>query len=141
MYILNNQEKAYLITIAKRTRIDYLTKNNYIYIEDSIDMLDEDIFVSDENIENDFARKCDLCISAEEFEKIFTDLNLLKSTKRLSFREKLVLFSYYSEQKTDARIGKELHLKTDTVRKIRDRATEKIYKTYFKMIGGNKDDI
>ena len=88
MYILNNQEKAYLITIAKRTRIDYLTKNNYIYIEDSIDMLDEDIFVSDENIENDFARKCDLCISAEKFEKIFTDLNLLKSTKRLSFREK-----------------------------------------------------
>ena len=104
-------------------------------------MLDEDIFVSDEDIENDFAKKCDLCISAEEFEKIFTDLNLLKSTKRLSFREKLVLFSYYSEQKTDARIGKELHLKTDTVRKIRDRATEKIYKTYFKMIGGNKDDI
>ena len=101
-------------------------------------MLDEDIFVSDENIENDFARKCDLCISAEEFEKIFTDLNLLKSTKRLSFREKLVLFSYYSEHKTDVRIGKELHLKADTVRKIRERATEKISKTYFKMFGGNK---
>lgn len=52
-----------------------------------------------------------------------------------------MLFSYYSEHKTDARIGKELHLKADTVRKIRERATEKIFKTYFKMIGGNKDDI
>ena len=141
LYILNIKEKACILTIVRRTRINYLAKNNYIHFEDDIDMLDESVFISDEDIEEDFERKCDMDISAEEIEKIFTDLYLLKSTKKLSFREKLVLFSYYLEHKTDARIGKELHLKDDTVRKIRKRATKKIAKTYFQMIGGNKDDI
>ena len=52
MYILNNKEKAALITIARRVRIDYLKSNHCTYLEDDIDMLDENIFVSEENIEN-----------------------------------------------------------------------------------------
>lgn len=141
MYILNNKEKAFLITIAKRVRADYLRENKYTLLEDDIDMFDENVFVSDFNVEDDVAKKLDLNICAEEIEKLFTDLNVLKSAKNLSYREKLVLFSYYSEKKTDSRIAKELHLEADAVRKIRKRATKKILKNYYKIIGGNDDVI
>lgn len=99
MYILNNKEKAFLITVAKRARADYLRKNRYTLLEDDIDMFDENIFISDVDVENDVAIKLDSNISAEKIENIFNDLNVLKSTKNLSYREKLVLFSYYSERK------------------------------------------
>ena len=141
MYVLNNREKAFIITIAKRVRADYLRKNKYTLLEDDIDMFDENVFVSDYNVEEDVAKKLDLSVCAEEIEKIFTNLNVLKSAKNLSYREKLVLFSYYSEHKTDREIGQELHLKEGTVQRARDRATEKILKKYYKIKGENDDVI
>ena len=51
MYILSNKEKAALITIARRSRYDYLRKNDYTYLEDDIDMIDEELLISEENIE------------------------------------------------------------------------------------------
>ena len=108
MYVLNNREKAFIITIAKRVRADYLRKNKYTLLEDDIDMFDENVFVSDYNVEEDVAKKLDLSVCAEEIEKIFTNLNVLKSAKNLSYREKLVLFSYYSEHKTDKEMLKTL---------------------------------
>lgn len=141
MYILNGKEKAALITIARRTRIDYLEANHYTYIEDDIDMFDENIFVSKENIENDYEIKSDREICANEMEKVFGDPYLLKSSKALTYREKLVLFSYYWEITTDKKIGEELNLKGDTVRKIRERAVEKIRIEYFKLKGEKKDDF
>ncbi|MEE0866396.1 MAG: hypothetical protein U0L98_06360 [Clostridia bacterium] len=141
MYVLNNKEKAFIITIAKRVRADYLRKNKYTLLEDDIDLFDENIFVSDYNIEEDVAKKLDLNVCAEEIEKLFTDLNVLKSAKNLSYREKLVLFSYYSEHKTDKEIGQELHIKEATIQRARDRATKKILKNYYKLIGGNGDVI
>lgn len=134
MYILNNKEKAALITIARRTRIDYLKSNHYTYLEDDIDMVDENIFVSEENIENYCEAKCDKEICAYEIEKIFSDPLLLKSSKALTYKEKLVLFSYYMEEKsTDKRVGEIMNMKGDTVRKIRKRALEKIKKEYLKL--------
>lgn len=134
MYILNNKEKAALITIARRTRIDYLKSNHYTYLEDDIDMFDENIFVSEENIENYCEAKCDKEICAYEIEKIFSDSLLLKSSKALTYKEKLVLFSYYMEEKsTDKRVGEIMNMKGDTVRKIRKRALEKIKKEYLKL--------
>ena len=141
MYILNNQEKACLVTIARRTRDRYLNKNKYTYFEDDIDLYEDNLFISNENVEIDFERKNDFNIEISEFEKIFSDLYLLKSTKNLSYREKLVLFSYYLEKKTDARIGKELHIKGDSIQKTRKRAIEKIIRTYFKLKGENINDI
>lgn len=141
MYILSNKEKAFIVTIAKRVRADYLKANKYTLLEDDIDMFDENVFVSDFNVEEDVARKMDLSVCAEEIEKLFTNLNVLKSAKNLSYREKLVLFSYYSEHKTDYEIGCELHLKGDTVQKTRIRATKKILKNYNKLMGGNGDVI
>lgn len=97
-------------------------------------MLDENIFVSEENIENYYETKCDREICAYEIEKIFSDPLLLKSSKALTYKEKLVLFSYYMEEKsTDKRIGEIMNMKGDTVRKIRKRALEKIKKEYLKL--------
>ena len=139
--LLNNKEKACLILICKRKRSDYLKANKYIYFEDDIDLIDEVKLIAKENIEADFIREYDLNISAEKIENIFSDLNVLKSTKNLSYREKLVLFSYYSECKKDGEIGKELHLIGDTVQKIRIRAVKKILKNYYEIIRGDDDVI
>ena len=66
-----------------------------------------------------YEEKYDRNICASQMEKVFGDPCLLKSSKALTYREKLVLFSYYWEETTDEKIGKELHLKGDTVRKNR----------------------
>ena len=134
MYILNGKEKAALITIARRTRADYLKINHYTYLEDDIDMFDE-------NIEKNYEEKYDRDICVHELEKVFGDPYLLKSSKALTYREKLVLFSYYWEETTDEAIGKELHLLGDTVRKIRERALKKIKDKYLKLKGNEKNDF
>lgn len=59
MYILSNKEKAALITIARRARYDYLRKNDYTYLEDDIDMIDEELLISEENIEKTVVEKVD----------------------------------------------------------------------------------
>lgn len=56
MYLLNEKEKACLKTIARRTRIDYLEKNKYTYLEDEIDIADN-VLISNENIEIDYEKK------------------------------------------------------------------------------------
>ena len=53
MYKLNGKEVMCLATIARRTRNRYLEKNKYTYLEDEIDMLDENIFVAPENVEEE----------------------------------------------------------------------------------------
>jgi len=54
LYILNGQEKACIKTIARRVRNDYLKKNNYTYFEDDIDIVNEELLISNENVENTF---------------------------------------------------------------------------------------
>lgn len=130
MYILNGKERSCLKTIARRTRIDYLEKNKYTYLEDDIDMFEENIFVSTENVEKDFEMKFDRDICAYEIEKVFMDPYKLKSIKALTLREKLVFYSYYWENKTDKEIGEALNINGDTVRKIRERAKNKALKNY-----------
>ena len=139
MYILNNKEKACLITIAKRTRDKYLKKNKYTFLEDNFDVLTDEKLISSDSTGLEFEREIELDIVADNIEKVFTDLYVLKSTKNLSFREKLVLFSYYVENKTDERIGRELHIKEDTIRKIRKRALDKIEERYRKFMGDEND--
>lgn len=149
MYILNNKEKAALVTIARRTRYDYLRKNNYTYLEDDIDMIDEELLISEENIEKTVAEKMDGELCASEFEKIFDDPYLTIISKALTKNERLVLFSYYLEKdekgeinnKTDEIVAKELNMKADTVRKTRNRAKKKIRNEYFKLKGIDEDDF
>lgn len=135
MYILSNDEKSYLRKIAMYTRKDYLRKNKYIFIEDDIDEIDEKFLISIENVEINVEVKTDMEICAPNIEKIFKDEKMNKIVKVLTLREKLVLFSYYFENKTDAAIGKALNIKGDTARKIRIRALDKAKKEYGKMKG------
>lgn len=135
MYILSNDEKSYLRKVAMYTRKDYLRKNKYIFIEDDIDEIDEKFLISIENVEINVEVKADMEICAPNIEKVFKDRKMNKIVKALTLREKLVLFSYYFENKTDAAIGKELNIKGDTARKIRIRALDKAKKEYGKMKG------
>lgn len=135
MYILSNDEKSYLRKIAMYTRKDYLRKNKYIFIEDDIDEIDEKFLISIENVEINVEVKTDMEICAPNIEKVFKDRKMNKIVKALTLREKLVLFSYYFENKTDAAIGKALNIKGDTARKIRNRALDKAKKEYGKMKG------
>ena len=139
MYKLSKNEKSYLRQIVINTRNEYLRKNKYIFIESEIDDVDEKLLISKENIEINFEIKSERDICAPEIEKVFQDKNMFNIVKALTLREKLVLFSYYFEKKTDAATGKALNINGDTARKIRIRALEKIKKEYRRMKGSNED--
>lgn len=135
MYILSNDEKSYLRKIVMYTRKDYLRKNKYIFIEDDIDDVEDKFLISIENVEINVETKTDMEICAPNIENVFKDEKMNKIVKALTLREKLVFFSYYFENKTDAAIGKALNIKGDTARKIRIRALDKVKKEYEKMKG------
>ena len=139
VYKLSKNEKSYLRQIVINTRNEYLRNNKYIFIESEIDDVDEKLLISIENVEINFEIKSDREICAPEIEKVFKDKNMFNIVKALTLREKLVLFSYYFEKKTDAATGKALNINGDTARKIRIRAIEKIKKEYRKMKEGNEN--
>ena len=139
VYKLSKKEKSYLRQIVINTRNEYLRKNKYIFIEDEIEAVDEKLLISIENVEINFEIKSERDICAPEIEKVFKDKNMFNIVKALTLREKLVLFSYYFEKKTDAATGKALNINGDTARKIRIRAIEKIKKEYRKMKGSNEN--
>lgn len=141
MYKLNGQEKVCIKTIARRVRTDYLKKNNYTYFEDDIDIVDEGLLISNENVEDTFITKIEGEICANELEKIFQDFNMVKSIKVLTDREKLVLFLYHFKGLTDENIGEIINLKGDSTRKLRKRAQDKVKKQYKKLEGDLEDDF
>ena len=139
VYKLSKNEKSYLRQIVINTRNEYLRNNKYIFIESEMNDVDEKLLISIENIEINFEIKSERDICAPNIEKVFKDENMFNIVKALTLREKLVLFSYYFEKKTDAAIGKALNINGDTARKIRIRALEKIKNKYKKLKGSNKD--
>lgn len=125
MYILNNQEEAMLKIIVKNARVDYFRKNKYIFQEIN---LEEDILYTNEKMENDVENKLEKEIQVDKFENIFTDKNLFKIAKLLTYNEKLVLSLYYIEEKTDEEISRILFMTRSAVNKKRIRAIKKIKK-------------
>lgn len=97
------------------------------------------MLVSIENVEINFEIKSEKEIIAPKIENVFRDEKITKIVKALTFREKLVLFLYYFEDKTDNEIGKSLKSKEDAIRKVRKRALEKIQKRYFQEEGSDFD--
>ena len=140
VYELSRREKSYLRKIVINTRNEYLRKNKYIFIEDEIEDVDEKFLISIENVEINFEIKSERDICAPEIERVFKDENISNIVKALTLREKLVLFSYYFEKKTDAATGKALNINGDTARKIRVRALEKI-KNKYKEMKGNDENV
>lgn len=125
MYILSKQEKGLLKSIIISARIDYFRKNKNILAESYI--LGEELYAKD-NVEKDFENKLDNEIQACKLEDIFSDENLSKFAKALTYREKLVLSLYYVECKNDEEIADILFMTRSAVNKKRNRALEKIRK-------------
>lgn len=130
MYELNSCEKSYLRKIIINTRNTYFTKNKYILMEDNLDIDDENLLDFSDNVETNFENKIEKEISYLNIQDVFSEEKIIKSVKSLTSREKLVIFLYYFEDKTDEKVGNILNIKGDTVRKIRTRALGKIKKEY-----------
>ena len=64
---------------------------------------------SDTNLEREVISKYETKIPANEIENFFTEENIYKITKALTYNEKLVLFLFYVEGKRseERRVGKE----------------------------------
>lgn len=134
MYILNKDEKSVLKVIIKNARVDYFRENKYIFNEEGIE--DKILYAKDE-VEEEVAKRTDNLIQAEELERIFTDKNMSKNAKVLTYDEKLVLYLYFVEEKTDEEIGDILFLHRSTITKRRKKALKKLKYKYEK--GENKD--
>ena len=141
MYKLNGKEVMCLATIARRTRNRYLEKNKYTYLEDEIDMLDENIFVAPENVEEEIELKYDREICANEIEKVFKDPRRVKSIKTLTEQEKLVFYLRCFKGKTDEEIGEKLNKSADAIRKTRGRAKDKAIKKFNKIKEEDNNDF
>lgn len=123
MYILSKDEKAFLKTIIKNAKIDYIRKNKYIFNEETIE---DKVLYSNESIEDNIISRNDEKIQVYELEKIFTGKNMSKIAKALTYIDKLVLYLYYIEEKTDKQIGKMLSMDRSAINKRRLRALEKM---------------
>lgn len=134
LYILNKDEKSVLKVIIKNARVDYFRENKYIFNEEGIE--DKILYAKDE-VEEEVAKRTDNLIQAEELERIFTDKNMSKNAKVLTYDEKLVLYLYFVEEKTDEEIGDILFLHRSTITKRRKKALKKLKYKYEK--GENKD--
>lgn len=140
MYELNEDEGKYLKKIVIYTRKEYLRKNKFIFIEkEDIDEVDEKMLVSIDNVEISFEIKSEKEIIAPKIENVFRDERITKIVKALTLREKLVLFLYYFEDKTDKEIAKSLKSREDTIRKSRKRALDKVQTRYFQMEGSDSN--
>ncbi|MBP3596896.1 MAG: hypothetical protein J6J60_05820 [Clostridia bacterium] len=120
--------------IIKNARVDYFRENKYIFNEEGIE--DKILYAKDE-VEEEVAKRTDNLIQAEELERIFTDKNMSKNAKVLTYDEKLVLYLYFVEEKTDEEIGDILFLHRSTITKRRKKALKKLKDKYEK--GENKD--
>ena len=129
MYILSYQEEAMLKVIVKNTRIDYYRKNYHALEEISIEEISID---TNEEIESKIENKLDNEIQVYRLEDIFSDRKLSNATKLLTYNEKLVIYLYYVEGKTDEQISKILFMTRSAINKKRLRTIEKIKTVYKK---------
>lgn len=131
MYILSKEEEGRIKLWAKDARYEYFKANKYIFVEETIE---EKEIQSEERFEDEVAIKNDNKIQVEKLENIFTDENLSKIAKVLTYKQKLILSFYYIERKTDKEIAEILFSTEDAIYMRRKRALEKLRKR----IGGMK---
>ena len=85
-----------LIVIMKNARIDYYRRNKHFF--EMLD-IDEEILCSKENVNEIVENKLDNEIQVNTLENIFSNINVSKIVKALTYNEKLVLSLYYLEGK------------------------------------------
>ena len=130
MYVLNNDEKGVLRVIIRNARADYFRNNKYFFNEEAIE--DKEI-CSDERFEEEVAERNDKIEDAEVFEKIFTNKDMYNHAKKvLTYNEKLVLFLYFVDGKTDEEIAEMFDLYRTTITRRRNKAFDKLREKYNK---------
>ena len=127
-YELSEREKGVILGIILNTRNDYLKKHKYVKIQ-CVELDDAKIITTEKEIEKLVDKLCNKIMSATELGNLFENKNIKDIVERaLTLKQKSVLFSYYYEGKRDKQLGKELKIKEDTIRKMRNRAIDKIRK-------------
>lgn len=130
MYVLNNNEKGILRVIIRNARADYFRNNKYFFNEETIE--DKEIY-SEERFEEEIIERNAKIEDAEVFEKLFTDQEMSKYAKKvLTYDEKLVLFLYFVEGKTDEEIAETFDLYRTSITRRRNKAIDKLKEKYNK---------
>lgn len=127
MYELNSKEKTKIKLWIITARMDYFRKNKYIFKEKTIE--GETLYLEG-NLENTILDEYDNDISANNLENIFSETNLAKATKQLTYKEKLILSLYYIDEKKDNEIAEILFITRSAVTKKRKKAIEKLKEKY-----------
>lgn len=134
---LSKEENVYLKRIVLTARDKYIQRN-YNYINNkNTNYYDETLVTQDTVLDNVLEKSLKEAKSAQEFEKALINSEISTYSKGLDKREKMVLFYLYWENKTINEIAKIMNIYRGTVRKIRNKAHEKIAKNMFK--GGQFD--
>lgn len=123
MYELSKQEETILVIMLKNFRIDYLKKNRHIFVE--LPLL-ENCFCSKNSVDEEIEYMLDNEIQADRLEDIFSDGTMSKIVKALAYDEKLVLFLYYSRNKTDREIGEIFSISRSAANKRRLKIEDKL---------------
>lgn len=130
MYVLNNNEKGILRVIIRNARADYFRNNKYFFNEETIE--DKEIY-SEERFEEEIIERNAKIEDEEVFEKLFTDQEMSKYAKKvLTYDEKLVLFLYFVEGKTDEEIAETFDLYRTSITRRRNKAIDKLKEKYNK---------
>ncbi len=128
---LSKQENVYLKRIVLTARNKYIERNyNYINSKNT-NYYDETLVTEDMVLDNVLERCLKEAKSVQEFEKALSNSEISTYSKGLDKKEKMVLFYLYWEDKTINEIAKIMNIYRGTVRKIRNRAHEKIAKNMF----------
>lgn len=125
MYELSKQEEVVLIIMFKNIRINYIKKNKQRFEE--LPLLDENL-CSERSIDEEIEKKLEDEIQADKLEDIFGDKSVYKIVKALAYDEKLVLFLYYKQLKTDREIGELFSISRSAANKRRQKIEKKLLK-------------
>lgn len=132
--VLSKEENAYLKKIVVNARNKYI-RDNYDFLQNKSINIDDTLIIDESSVLDVVIEKCEKEIkSAVEFEKMISNVKLYNAVKALSFKEKMVLFSLYSQNKNINQIAKEMGIARETVWRLKNRTLDKLMKC---ILGGN----
>lgn len=132
--VLSKEENAYLKKIVVNARNKYI-RDNYDFLQNKSINIDDTLIIDESSVLDVVIEKCEKEIkSAVEFEKMISNVKLYNAVKALSFKEKMVLFSLYSQNKNINQIAKEMGIARETVWRLKNRTLDKLMKY---ILGGN----
>lgn len=129
---LSKEENVYLKRIVLTARNKYIEKNYNHINNKNTNYYDETLIIEDNVLDNVLEKCLKEAKSVQEFDKMLSNSELAKYSKELTKKERKVLFYLYWENKQINEIAKIMNIYRGTVRKIRNKAQEKIAKNMFK---------